>query len=187
MDDNQILALYFNRMPEAIEATSRKYGTYCYSISYNILGNKQDAEECVNDTYLSVWERIPPVRPTCFSVFLGKITRNISISRWRSGQTIKRGKGQISIAIDELDYCLSSGFSLEEHYINSELKSLLNEFLGGLKDTERRVFLCRYWYLDSVSDIADQFGFSQSKTKSMLLRTRNKLKRYLLEKGGFEV
>lgn len=187
MEDNQIIALYFNRMPEAIEHTASKYGAYCHSISYNILGNKQDAEECVNDTYLSVWNRIPPTKPTYFSVFLGKITRNLSISRWRSSQTMKRGKGQFNLAIDELNYCLSSGFDLEEQYLNSELRTLLNEFLGGLKDTERRVFLCRYWYLDSVSSIADQFGFSQSKVKSMLLRTRNKLKRFLLEKGGFEV
>ena len=187
MEDDQIIALYFNRIPQAIEETAHKYGAYCQSISYNILGNKSDAEECVNDTYFTVWNRIPPTKPSCFSVFLGKIVRNISISRWRSLHAMKRGKGQITVAIEELDYCLSSGFDVEKAYLNIELNEIPNEFLGELRDTERRVFLCRYWYFDSVSDIADQFGFSVSKVKSMLLRTRNKLKRHLLEKGGFEV
>lgn len=187
MEDSKIISLYFRRLPEAIEETDAKYGSYCQSISYNILGIREDAEECVNDTYLTVWNRIPPTRPTHLSIFLGRITRNLSIDRWRRSQAAKRGKGQLPLAISELDYCLASGESLEDIYYAGELRDTINAFLRTLQDTERRVFICRYWYLDPVSQISREFGFSQSKVKSMLMRTRNKLKEYLLEKGDYEV
>lgn len=186
MEDSKIILLYFNRSDLAIPETEKKYGAYCYRIAYNILANREDSEECVNDTYLAAWKQIPPTKPNVLSVFLGKITRNIAVSRWRSGQTLKRGKSQITKAVEELERTLSSGFDLEEHILNLELKQVLRDFLFSLKETERRVFLCRYWYMDSIGDIASQFGFSHSKVKSMLMRTRNKLKRYLLEKGGFD-
>lgn len=186
MEDRQIISLYFRRLPEAIEETDLKYGAYCHSISYNILGSDQDAEECVNDTYLTVWNQIPPTKPNHFSVYLGKIVRNLSIDRWRRGHALKRGKGELPLAISELDYCLSSGESLEDIYYAGELRNTINEFLRTLKDTERRVFICRYWYMDSISHISRQFGLSPSKVKSMLMRTRGKLKVYLLEEGGYE-
>lgn len=187
MTDDQIIELYFDRSPQAITETQTQYGAYLSAISYNILGNQQDAEECVSDTYLAAWQQIPPARPSRLSLFLGRITRNISISRWRREHSAKRGGGQLTLAVEELECCLSDSSLTEREYAKKELRELLEAFLHTLKDTERRVFLCRYWYMDSVADISRQFGFSQSKVKSMLLRTRNKLRRYLLEKGGYTV
>lgn len=178
MNDQQIIDLYFSRSEQAILETDAQYGRYCYRIAYNILYCPEDAEECVNDTYLSAWNRIPPTRPNCFSVFLGRITRSLSIDRWRQGHSAKRGKGQLPLAIHELDYCLSTGESMEDHVISVQT---VNTFLRSLKVTERDVFLCRYWYLDSIQEIAEDFGFSESKVKTMLMRTRNKFKQYIAE------
>lgn len=178
MNDQQIIDLYFARSEAAITETDAQYGRYCYRISYNILYSPEDAEECVNDTYLSAWNQIPPTRPHCFSVYLGRITRSLSIDRWRRSHSTKRGQGQLPLAIHELDRCLSSGEDLEEQVLSAQV---LNSFLRGLKVTERDVFICRYWYLDSVQEIAADFGFSESKVKSMLMRTRNKFKQYIQE------
>ena len=187
MTDNEIIDLYFSRSPDAISETEKQYGTYLANIAYNILGDRQDSEECVSDTYLAAWEQIPPLRPHRLGAFLGRITRNISVDKWRKEHTHKRGGGQLTLAVDELDRTLSGGTQPEAEFSKRELIRLLEEFLKGLKDTERRVFLCRYWYMDSISDIAVQFGFSQSKVKSMLLRTRTKLRRHLNEKGGYHL
>jgi RNA polymerase sigma-70 factor (ECF subfamily) len=187
LTDREIIDLYFRRSEQAIAETDARYGPYCYQIAYNVLIQRQDAEECVNDTYLTVWNRIPPTQPVHFSVFLARITRGLAIDRWRSGHAKKRGQGQLPIALHELDSTLSSGQDADEALMVSELTRLLNTFLRSLPDTERRVFLCRYWYIDSIAEISRQFGFSQSKVKSMLLRTRKKLKAYLFEKGGYAV
>ena len=187
MNDSQIIDLYFRRSEQAIAETDARYGNYCYSIANNILYNSQDSEECVSDTYLQAWNRIPPTRPRILSVYLGRITRSLAIDAWRGKHAVKRGKGQLDVAIHELDRTLSSGEDLEEQLIRSELTAELDRFLRGLGDTERRVFVCRYWYMDPVADIARQFGFTEGKVASMLMRTRKKLKAYLLEKGGYEV
>lgn len=184
MTDSQILDLFFARSERAIEETDTQYGNYCYRISYNILNNSEDSEECVNDTYLSAWNLIPPTRPNCFSVFLGRITRSISIDRWRKGKAQKRGGGQLPMAIHEMEYSFGSGQDMELEYINSHL---ISTFLWKLAEEERNVFICRYWYLDSISDIAHDFGFTQSKVKTMLMRTRRKFRDYLLEEGDYAV
>ena len=185
MTDSQIIALYFIRDQRAISETAASYGSYCYQIAYNILSSREDSEECVDDAYMTAWNHIPPTKPSRLQIYLGRITRNLSIDRWRSIRAAKRGSGQLDLAIEELDRTLAGGQDPEEIAIRGELKILLREFLKTLPDTERRVFLCRYWYLDSVGTIAGEFGFSVSKVKSMLLRTRRKLKKYLLE-GGYE-
>lgn len=184
MDDNGIINLYFERSESAITETAEKYGNYCYSIAYNILSNREDSEESVSDTYLAAWNAMPPRRPSILASFLGKITRHISIDRWRARTAGKRGGGEITLALDELGECVSGGESAEQAYERKELAICFNRFLEQLPEIERSVFLCRYWYMDSVGDIGDHFGFSESKVTSMLHRTRGKL-RVQLEKEGF--
>lgn len=184
MDDARIVALYWDRSDEAIPETASKYGRYLTSISYNILASREDAEECVNDTYHDAWNSMPPHRPSILSTFLGKITRRISIDRWRKLTADKRGGGALALAMDELEECVSSSGSVEDEIERKELARLFNDFLNLLPTTERRVFLCRYWYMDSIQSIAKQFGFSRSKVASMLHRIRAKL-RTVLEKEGY--
>ena len=179
MDDKGIIALYFDRSEKAISETAVKYGKYCFSIAFNILTDKEDSEESVNDTYLSAWNCIPPRKPAKLSTFLGKLTRNISIDRWRNMSAQKRGNGEVDIALDELSECVSGKQSIEEVIIQKELVACLNRFLATLSDDERIVFLCRYWYVNSINEIADKTGFSIGKIKSMLHRTRGKLSRQL--------
>lgn len=184
MDDKSIVELYWSRSENAIEETDTKYGRYLNNISYNILANLEDARECVNDTYHDAWNSMPPHRPSILSTFLGKITRRISIDRWRKLNAEKRGGGEIPVVLDELEDCVSGTDFVESEIERSEVAKLLNNFLNTLPAMERRVFLCRYWYMDSIKSIAQQFGFSQSKVTSMLHRTRGKL-RTLLEKEGY--
>ena len=183
MDDNRIVDLYWQRNENAISETATKYGKYLHSISYQILLNNEDAEECVNDTYNDAWQSMPPHRPSILSTFLGKITRRISIDLWRKYSAEKRG-GVMTLALDELEECVSGTGDVEAEVERLELQKKLNDFLLALPKVDRQVFMCRYWYMDSISDIAKQFAYSQSKVKSMLYRTRNKL-RAMLEKEGY--
>lgn len=183
MDDSQIIALYWQRNEQAISETSSKYGRYCYKIAYNILSNKEDADESVNDTYIGAWESMPPHRPSILSTFLGKLTRRISINKWRGRTRDKRGGGEIPLALDELSECISSEENVEQTIELQELSRAINKFLSNLSETERDVFVCRYWFLASISEISERFGFSESKTKSMLFRVRGKLQTYLEKEG----
>lgn len=183
MEDKRIVALYWSRSEMAIAETDRKYGNYLSSISYNILASQEDARECVNDTYYDAWNAMPPHRPSVLPTFLGKITRRIAVDRWRRKNAEKRGGGEVVLALEELEECVSGTGGVEEEVERRELVRLFNKFLNTLPAAERRVFLCRYWYLDSVEAIARQFGFSRSKTASMLYRTRAKLRAVLEEEG----
>ena len=162
MEDQQIVDLYFSRNEDAIVQTDRKYGRYCFAIANNILTNEEDAEESVSDTYMAAWKAMPPSRPAVLSTFLGKLTRRISIDRWRARSAYKRGGGEITLALEELKDCASVAPTPEEDYQRKELVRAYIRFLDGLSVTDRRVFLRRYWYLDSVEEIARQFGFSQT-------------------------
>ena len=184
MEDAYIVALYWDRSDSAIPETASKYGGYLSNISYNILSSREDAEECVNDTYLDAWNAMPPHRPSILSTFLGKITRRISIDLWRKKNADKRGGGELPLVLDELEDCVSGSGNVESEIERQELDALFNKFLNALPTTERRVFLCRYWYMDSIQNIAREFGFSQSKVTAMLRRTRAKL-RAVLEKEGY--
>lgn len=175
MEDNRIIELYWQRDEAAIAQTQAKYGGYCHSIAYHLLHNYEDAEECVNDTYVGAWNAIPPYRPRNLATFLGRITRNLSLKKWRAKTAKKRGSGDVPLVLDELEGCIPSGNSIDAYMDAEELAGILDDFLGGLPVTERRVFLCRYWYFDSVSEIAARFGFTHSKVKMMLKRTRDKL------------
>ena len=183
MEDNAIIDLYWSRSEEAITQTDAKYGRYCYRIAYNILTNRQDAEESVSDTYLAAWNHIPPTRPDVFSTFLGRITRNISISRWRAMGAQRRGGGETQLAFEELRECVSGNQSIENDLIAKEALKVLNRFLETLPREHRIVFLRRYWYLDPIANIAVSCGFSQSKVKTMLCRDRKKLKQMLKKEG----
>lgn len=183
MDDNGIVELYWQRSESAITETARKYNGYCYSIAYNILANREDSEESVSDTWLTAWNVIPPRRPSYLAAFLGKITRHISIDRWRLHTAQKRGGGEVALALEELGDCVSGGKNPEREAERKELMLCFNRFLDTLPETERSVFLCRYWYLDTVPVIAANFGFSRSKVTSMLHRTRKKLRVHLEKEG----
>ena len=184
MDDQKIVQLYWDRSEVAIKETDKKYGPYCYTIAYNILANNEDAQECVSDTYLAAWNNLPPRRPAILSTFLGKITRRLSIDRWRIRTANKRGGGEIPLALDELSECVSGGETPEQNLLRRQMALEFNRLLQTLPETERSVFLCRYWYLDSVASIAEHFGFTESKVSTMLHRTRKKL-RTMLEKEGW--
>lgn len=182
MEDNEILKLYFARSEQAIVETDRKFGGYCYSIAYNILTSREDSEESVSDTYLTVWNIVPPRRPSFFGAFLGKLTRHIAIDRWRKSNAQKRGGGEMILALEELGDCADNQ-NVENTVTAKELTRLLNGFLDTLPESERNVFLCRYWYLESIQTISEHTGFTQSKVTSMLHRTREKLRKKLSEEG----
>lgn len=183
MDDKEIVRLYWDRNELAIRETSAKYGGYCYTIAYNILFSKEDAEESVNETYMKTWECIPPHFPKVLAAFVGKITRRISLNKWRSRTREKRGGGQVSLALEELDECVLAVNDVEKTIEHKELLRTINTFLGTLSETERDLFVCRYWFLSSIKELSRKFDFSESKTKSMLFRTREKLKSHLEEEG----
>lgn len=179
MEDARIVDLYWARSENAIAETSAKYGKYCYAIAYNVLANHEDADESVNDTYLDAWNNMPPHRPSILSTFLGKITRRISIDKWRGRTAEKRGGGEIVLALDELSDCVPSDHNVEHEVEAAELEKVIDDFVMSLPPMDRRVFICRYWYLDPISAISQQFGFSESKVKMMLHRQRQKLLSHL--------
>lgn len=184
MDDLQIVRLYWERSQDAISETASKYEAYLERISYQILYCKEDSQECVNDTYEEAWDSMPPHQPTILATFLGKITRRISIDRWRSQHAAKRGGGEIPLALEELGECVSGYASVEGEIQRRELIQLLQTFLNNLPTIQRDIFLCRYWYLKPVKTIAGEFGFSETKVSSMLYHMRKKLRTYL-EKEGY--
>ena len=181
MEDREIVELFLQRDESAVSETEKKYGHYCYAIASNILHNQEDAQECVNDTLLGVWNSIPPHQPEHLSTFLAKITRQLSIKKLRALTAEKRGGGKQSLAIDELEECIPSGMSIDDHLEAEELAKVVNTFLGTLKKADRSVFLRRYWYFESIGEIAARYRYSESKVKSMLKRTRDKLRVRLLE------
>ena len=184
MEDSRIVELYWERSENAVAETAKKYGRYCRSIAYHILGDAGDADEMVNDTYMGAWSSMPPHRPSVLSTFLGKITRRASINRWNERKAEKRGKGEVPLALDELSEAVAAPGSPEQAVEAQELTRTINGFLASLPELERDVFVCRYWFLAPVAEISGKFGFTPSKTKSMLFRTRQKLKAHL-EKEGF--
>ena len=183
MEDNQIIRLYFDRSEEAISQTAAKYGKYCHTIAYNILHNFEDSEECVNDTYWKAWNIIPPRRPKRLAAFLGRITRNLSLDKYRHYTADKRGGGELAVALEELGDCISSIGSMGDHTEEIVLVEVLNSFLASLSAEHRKIFMRRYWYVSSVKEIADDYGITESKVKMSLLRSRNQLKT-VLEKEG---
>ena len=160
MDDHEIVDLYWQRDEHAIEATAAKYGPYCMKISRNILEDRADSEENVNDTYLHAWNAMPPRRPSILATFLGKITRRLAIDRWRKNTAEKRGKGETQVLLDELAECVAGSESPETELLRKELTASLNRFLRKLPEKDRTVFLLRYYYAGTKEDIARKTGLS---------------------------
>lgn len=186
MDDRQIVALYWARSEQAIAETSAKYGGYCLEIALRILSVREDAEECVNDAWLRAWNAMPPHRPGRLDTFLGKITRNLSLDRWRLVCAQKRGQGQTALALAELEACIPAPNSVEGDLDAKALAESLDRFLAALPQEKRVLFVQRYWYLCSVKDIAARFGMQERTAASTLSRLRRQLRAHL-EKEGFTV
>jgi RNA polymerase sigma-70 factor (ECF subfamily) len=183
MEDKLIVDLFWQRMENAIGEASKKYAGYCHSIAYRILRSNEDADECVNDTWLRAWNAIPPARPERLPAFLGKITRNLSLNRHEKMSAEKRGGGVVEIAIAELEGCLPSGTSVEDEIEEIHITEAVDRFLDALPEQARDVFVQRYWYLSSIADISADLGISENTVASMLFRTRNKLKQQLIKEG----
>ena len=183
MEDRKIVDLYWQRDENAIPETAAKFGGYCRTIAYNILSDAEDAEECLNDTWLRAWNTMPTNRPSRLAPYLGKLSRWISLTRLREKTSLKRGGGETELVLDELADAVDSGADVEKAVELKELNAALRRFLKTLGETERQVFLARYWFIASIAEIAEKFGFSESKVNSMLHRTRKKLLGYLKEEG----
>ncbi len=183
MRDTEILDLYWAREERAISETQLSYGNYCYSIAWHILYDREDSDECVNDTWLRAWNAIPPKRPNRLAMFLGTITRNLSLDRWKEKHTMKRGNGEMMLALDELAECVPDRRSTEEEVEAAELERMLNDFLRTLPERECNVFLRRYWYVEEYGEIAKRYGMKLNTVKTSLFRTRAKLREYLEREG----
>lgn len=185
MEDSKIIELFHERSEQAIMELSKKYGTICTRIAKNILNNSLDAEECVNDAYLGAWNTIPPQKPNPLKTYICRIVRNLSIKRYHSNTSMKRNSFY-DAALDELENCIPSGKTVESELFARELAKIIDDFLDTLDKENRVIFVRRYWYSDSISDISKRFHMSNNNISVRLSRTREKLKNYL-RKEGFEV
>lgn len=183
MDDREIVELFLARSQQAIAATELKYGTYCRRIAQRILERAEDSEECVNDTWLSLWEAIPPAEPENLKAFAGRIARNLALNRRRAWNAQKRGGGVVELALEELGDCIAGGNLVEEHLESRELSRAIDGFLSGLSRKKRVVFVLRYWHFRSISEISAQTGIRQGTVKSILCRLRRELKHCLEQEG----
>lgn len=186
MKDDEIIRLYWDREEQAIRATAEKYGHYCKAIAKNILDSEEDAEECVNDTYLNAWNAMPTHWPERLAAFLGKITRNLSFNRYQRSRAEKRGGGEIALILEELGDCVSGADTVEQAVDRKELERAVNAFVRGLSPKKRNLFVRRYWYADPVAKIAADSGMLPATVSKALERTRKQLKSYL-EERGFEL
>lgn len=183
LEDSKIIDLYWARKEQALAETDAKYGGYCRTIARNILRNFEDTEECVSDTWLHAWNSMPPQRPGILSAFLGRITRNLSFDRCKYQQAAKRGGGTLPLALDELGECIPASGRVEHALEQKELAATIDRFLRTLPEKDCNLFLRRYWYIDSISVIADRYGMKENTVKSILFRTREKLRKFLGEEG----
>ncbi len=183
MEDEQIVQLYFDRNEAAISETKTKYEKYLMKIAYNILFNSEDAEESVNDTYLSAWNAIPPHRPEVLSTFLGKITRGHAIDIYRKQHADKRIPSEYCSSLDELEDCVSDSSSVEDNLEIKRLGEVINVFLKDQSEEARNLFIGRYYYSDSLKDVAAYYGMTEARAKMILFRTRQKLKTFLEDEG----
>ena len=183
MEDTEIVNMYTGRDEAALNATDAKYGRVCRGISRAILKNSEDSEECVNDAYLRLWQSIPPQRPVNLGAYLYKTVRNISIARLRKNQAGKRGGGETDLILDELGECLGSGGSAEDECLARELGAAVREFVLSLPENERLIFTGRYWLSLPVKEIAASRGLKASYVATVLCRSREKLRKYLIREG----
>lgn len=183
LPDEQIIDLYFARNERAIKETDHKYGKYLFTIAYNIVQDTLDCEECLNDTYLDTWNRIPPTRPTIFHAFLSKIMRNIAVDKYRYNTAQKRVPSEMLVSLEELDTCTPNEMSMDEELAIAELARMLNDYLKGLGDRERLLFVCRYYYADKISEIAKMLQAGARSVYRELAELREGLRRHLEKEG----
>ena len=183
MEDGKIIDLYWARSQQAIEASQEKYGAYCHTIARRILEQEEDAEECVNDTWLHAWNAMPPQRPNILSAFFGKLTRNLTLDRWRRARAAKRGGNQVEIALHELEDCLPDRHSPDEALEARETAAIISEFLRRQEETDRKLFIRRYFHLESLEELRGEFFMTEGQVKSKLHRLRKKLKAELEREG----
>ena len=181
MDDLRIIELYFARDEQAIKETDAKYGKLCHSIAYNILNNHEDSEECVNDTYVGVWNAVPPTRPNNFMSFVCKIARNLSLKRLEFMKREKRSQA-VLVSLEELEAVLPDE-RFAPDVSDEDLGKLISTFLRSQKEDVRNVFIRKYYFFDSIGEIAKRYSFTESKVKNMLFYTRNRIRDYLIKEG----
>jgi len=185
MDDKQIIELFFKRDEAALSETQDKYGKYCLKIAGNILEDIEDSKECVNDTWVTAWNKIPPLVPVSLKAFLGKIVRDISLSKYRENHAGKRYNA-MTVMLDELEDCIPSGINIEDQAEKRELIGMVNDYLEGIKTEDRVLFVRRYYFGESVKALSEEYGCSENRMTQKLLKVRSKLKVFV-EKGGYEL
>lgn len=183
MDDNRIIELYWSRNENAIKETDQKYGNYCFTLADNILHSKEDAEECVNDTWLHAWNVMPPQKPERLRMFLAKITRNLSINCFYARTAQKRWGGEINLVLDELAECIASESDVENEYAAKELSESIRKFVRSLSERDGNVFIRRYFFTEPVKVIAQRYSLTENNVCVILSRTRKKLKTHLIKEG----
>ena len=182
MEDEKIIALYWSRDQQALGESQRKYGAFCLRLSENILASREDAEECVSDTWLRAWDTMPPQRPNSLRAYLSRICRNLSLDRWRAKRAQKRGEG-LEVLLEELEDCVPAVPSAEAAAESREITRCIDQWLGTLEQEDRTAFLRRYWYGQQVKELAKQAGCAPQKMAQRLYRLRQSLRRALEEEG----
>lgn len=183
MEDFEIIELFNRRSESAVKAASEKFGSLCRKIIYSILKNKEDCEECENDTYMKLWDTIPPQQPMLLSAYIAKIAKNLAITKYRYSHRQKRGSGEIDLVFEELSDFAPSPHTPEKTAESRETVEAVNEFLRRLPEEKRVIFIRRYWCCSSVKDIAKDMNLTESNAFSILSRTKAALKEYLKERG----
>ena len=181
MEDKQIIVLFCNRSEKALIKTEEKYGKYCMTIANNILRNREDSEECVNDTWIRAWQSIPPTIPDCLRIFLGKITRNLAFDRCRTNHSAKRGGGEINLVLEELEEVVAGKDDIEIQLEEKMLVEAINTYLYKLPERECNVFIRRYFFAETTAQIAKRYDLKESNVLMILSRTRKKLQAYLVQ------
>ena len=185
MEDHRIIELYWQKNEDAIKETDCKYGAYCFAIANNILHNTEDSEECVNDTWLSAWNAIPPQKPRILQMFLAKITRNLSFNRFIARSAKKRGGGEIILVLDELAECIAGEADVEREYDAKELGQCIRLFVRTLPKRDGNIFVRRYFFTEPIWEIAKRYDLTENNVMVILSRTRKKLKTQLIKEGFF--
>ena len=185
MEDERIVDLFWERNEQALRETKEKYGRYCYAIAYRILNRPEDAEECENDTLLAAWSSIPPQRPAPLSAFLGMLARRLALDRFRRDHAKRRSGNHVLLSLEELETCIPDGSEIDDRLSAQELAAILSEFIRALPQREGDIFICRYFHMHAVKEIAARYGYGQSRVKMILKRTRDRLRKRLAEKEVF--
>lgn len=183
MKDSRIIKLFINRSEKAIAELNKKYRPYMYRISRNIVNNHEDAEDCLNDSYLKIWESIPPVIPKSLSAYTGRVIRNISLDRYRKMNSQKRGNGEFAVVLDELAEMIADDHNVENTVVNKEVIGVINQYLATISKEKRMIFVMRYYHSYKVKEISEQLDLSVSKVKMTLMRLRREIKECLTVKG----